>query len=176
MERWLGWETLQRVLGGFYAESQFKHPTPDDFFRAANRESGRDLGWFFDQVYRSSNVFDYGIESLKSTPGDGQFRTSVMVRRYGEAVFPVPLRVTFEGGDQVTEQWDGLDRWKLFTYDRPVRALSAQVDPDRVLLLDVNYTNNSRTLRPQGDAAATKWALKWMIWLQDSLLTWAFFA
>jgi hypothetical protein len=88
----------------------------------------------------------------------------------------VAVRVTFEGGDQVSEQWDGNDRWKLFTYTRPVRALSAQVDPDRLLLLDVNYTNNSRTLKPQGDTAATKWALKWMVWLQDALLTWAFFA
>ena len=32
----------------------------------------------------------------------------------------------------------------------PSRARSAQVDPDRVLLLDVNYTNNSKTLAPQG--------------------------
>ena len=33
---------------------------------------------------------------------------------------------------------------EAFTYDRPARARSAQVDPDRVLLLDVNYTNNSK--------------------------------
>jgi aminopeptidase N len=176
MERWLGWTTLQRILGSFYREYQFKHPTPENFFSVANRESGQDLGWFFDQVYRSSNVFDYGIETLKSTQQDGQYRTSVMVRRYGEAVFPVPVRITFEGGAQVTEHWDGRDRWKLFTYARTERALAAQVDPDRVLLLDVDYTNNSRTLKPQAGTAATKWALKWMVWLQDSLLTWAFFA
>ena len=46
---------------------------------------------------------------------------------------------------------------------------------DRVLLLDVNYTNNSRTLEPRGDEAAVKWSLKWMVWLQDLLLTWSFF-
>jgi hypothetical protein len=44
-----------------------------------------------------------------------------------------------------------------------------------VLLLDVNYTNNSRTLEPKGTKAATKWSTKWMIWLQDALLSWAFF-
>ncbi len=32
----------------------------------ANEVAGRDLGWFFDQVYRSSNVFDYGVEDLES--------------------------------------------------------------------------------------------------------------
>jgi hypothetical protein len=51
--------------------------------------------------------------------------------------------------------------------------VSAQVDPNRVLLLDLNYTNNSKTLTPRGAEAATKWSLKWMVWLQDLLLSWA---
>jgi hypothetical protein len=41
-----------------------------------------------------------------------------------------------------------------------------------VLLLDVNATNNSRTLRPQGRRAATKWSAKWLVWLEDCLLSW----
>jgi hypothetical protein len=51
--------------------------------------------------------------------------------------------------------------------------LTAQVDPNRVLLLDVNYTNNSKTLKPETGRASTKWALEWMVWLQDCLLSWA---
>ena len=82
--------------------------------------------------------------------------------------------MTFGNGDRITEHWDGKDRWKLYTYDRPSRVLSAHVDPNRVLLLDVDTTNNSKTLEPQGPRAATKWSLKWMIWLQDALLSWAF--
>ena len=31
---------------------------------------------------------------------------------------------------------------------------SAEVDPNRVLLLDVNWTNNSKTIAPRGGAAA----------------------
>ena len=81
--------------------------------------------------------------------------------------------MTFESGEPVIERWNGEDRWTLYTYERDSRARSAQVDPDRVLLLDVNYTNNSRTLEPKGSQAATKWALKWMVWLEDQLLTWA---
>ena len=56
--------------------------------------------------------------------------------------------MTFSNGDQVRERWDGRARWQNFSYDRPARAVSAQVDPERVLLLDTNYTNNSRTLEP----------------------------
>ena len=102
-------------------------------------------------------------------------RTVVTVRRYGEATFPVNVRVTFEDGEQAVEPWDGRDRWRDFAYTRTARAVTAEVDPEEVLLLDISRTNNSRTLKPQGDAAAAKWSLKWMVWLQDQLLSWGFF-
>ena len=147
-------------------------------------------------MYRSSNVFDYAVERLDSVPvgsrgfvepapgaplqfqesaNPGLFRTTVVLRRIGEAKFPVDMVVTFEDGERVRETWDGQARWRPFIYEKPARAVSAQVDPDRVLLLDVNYTNNSVTLRPQAGAAADHWTLKWMVWLQDLLMDYAFF-
>jgi hypothetical protein len=173
MERWLGWPAMQQILASYFTRWSFKHPRPADFFAVVNEVTGRDLGWFFDQVYRSSNVFDYGVEDFASAREGDHYRTSVIVRRYGEAIFPVDVLVTFRSGDRVTERWDGTDRWKLYTYVRPAQALSAEIDPTRVLLLDVNATNNSKTLEPKGGAAATKWSLKWLVWLQDCLLSWA---
>jgi hypothetical protein len=172
MERWLGWPTLQRVMTAHFAKWQFKHPKPDDFFETASAVSGRNLHGFFDEVYRSSNVFDYGVQDLKTARAGDDYHTTVVVRRYGEAMFPVDVVVTFRDGERITEHWDGRDRWKLYTYERPAAARSAQVDPSRTLLLDVDYTNNSRTLDPKGEAAATKWAAAWTVWLQDNLLSW----
>ena len=182
LERHLGWETLQRIMSTHFARWQFRHPKPQDFFAIVNEASGRDMTWFFDQVYRSSNEFDYGIETFSTkehadTAIDGSsktFESVVVVRRHGEAIFPVDVLITFENGEQVREKWDGVDRWTAFRYLRPVRARVAQVDPERVLLLDVNYTNNSRTTEPKAAEAATKWSLKWMVWLQDLMLTWSF--
>jgi hypothetical protein len=195
LERMLGWETLQRILSTYYSRWAFRHPRPQDFFDVANEVSGRDLTWFFDQV-RGSNVFDYGIELLRTEPvagrgffGEGAgrvfstprggagepYRTVVVVRRYGEAIFPVDVRLVLASGEEVRWQWDGRDRWKQFEVERPVRGAFAQVDPERVLLLDVNYTNNSATLSPRAGRAATKWSLAWLIWLQDHLLTYGFF-
>jgi aminopeptidase N len=173
LERFLGWPTLQKIMATHFERWKFKHPTPNAFFEVANEVSGRDLTWYFDQVYRSSNVFDYGVQDLTSQREGGRYRTNVVVRRYGEATFPVDVLVVFDNGERVTERWDGQDRWKLYAYSREARAVSAQVDPNRVLLLDVNYTNNSKTLQPQTGRAATKWSLKWMVWLQDCLLSWA---
>jgi hypothetical protein len=99
----------------------------------------------------------------------------VVVRRYGEATFPVDVVTTFADGQQITERWNGLDRRVIYTYDRGARATSVQVDPKRVLLLDTNFTNNSRTVEPRASEASLKWAAKWMVWLEDLMLTYAFF-
>jgi hypothetical protein len=160
-------------MSAHFAAWKFKHPSPADFFTIANGVGGQDLGWFFDQTYRSSNVFDYGVQDLKSARDEDRYRTTVVVRRYGEALFPVDVLVTFANGERISERWDGKDRWKLYAYERPVRAVSAQVDPNRVLLLDTNYTNNSKTLEPKSAPASTKWSMTWMVWLQDCLLSWA---
>ena len=143
------------------------------------------MTWFFDQVYRSSNVFDYGVQVLTSTAvrptpdataDTGDYRTVVVVRRFGEAVFPVDV-VTTPAQRRADRSSSGMggDRRVIYTYERPSQALSVQVDPERVLLLDVNYTNNSATLDPRADEASLKWSLKWLAWLQDLMLTYAFF-
>ena len=195
LERMLGWDTLQQILSTYYKRYAFKHPEPKDFFAVANEVSKTDLTWFFDQVYRSSSHFDYAVDLFTSEQvsdrgifGDANkrtfsadersgdaYRTRVVARRVGDGVFPVTVRVVFENNQEARWQWDGRDRWKMFEVDRPVRAVTAQVDPERVLLLDANYTNNSRSLAPKTNAAARKWSLAWLIWLQDHLLTYGFF-
>jgi hypothetical protein len=97
----------------------------------------------------------------------------VVARRFGEATFPVDVLTTFADGSTKTEHWDGIARRTMYVYEGKSRAVSMQVDPNRILLLDVNYTNNSRTLQPRADEASLKWSLKWMGWLEDALLTYA---
>ena len=177
----------------FFRRWRFGHPAPEDFFRSLSRQAGRDLDWFFRQVHGSAVVFDYGVQELTSrrTGGRGYFgdgdaasfaarqdegyETRVVVRRHGEGIFPVEVVTEFEDGHRAREIWDGRGRWREFTYDRAARATRAFVDPERKLLLDVDYTNNSRTLAPRARAAATKWSVTWLVWLQDLLLTYGFF-
>ena len=177
LERWLGWSVVQRGLHAAFADASFTHASPDVVLQRVQQAAGRDLTAFYDQTYRGSAVFDYSIEKLASEDaGSGQFASRVLVRRLGDGIFPVDVLVTFDNGDQITERWDGEARWREFTYTRASRVRSAVVDPNRLLLLDVNFTNNSRAREPRAEAAARKWTLKWMVWLQDALLTWGLFA
>jgi peptidase M1-like protein len=196
LERMVGWPVQQRILSTYFAHWAFRHPAPEDFFAVVNEVTGRDYTWFFDQVYRGSGVFDYAVDSFRSVPnvargyfGEGAARTfaasegrssdyvtTVVVRRRGDGIFPVDVRVVLDNHEEVRWHWDGRDRWRAFNVVKPSRASFAQVDPDHVLLLDVNYTNNSASLAPRADPAARKWSLVWLVWLQDHLLTYGFFA
>jgi hypothetical protein len=55
------------------------------------------------------------------------------------------------------------------------RHFGAEIDPDRVLLLDANRSNNSRLVDAPAASTATRWSLTWLVWLQDQLLTYGFF-
>jgi hypothetical protein len=194
LERYLGWPTTQKILSTYFARGAFRHPTPDEFFAIASAVSGQDLTWFFDAVHRGSAVFDYGVSQVTSTPRDprgmigdgsstfsagttaGGFDDVIIVNRLGDGVFPIDVRVTFDDGASVVERWDGRDRWHAFHYRRAGRVSTVEVDPNRVLLLDVNYTNNSWTARPHAAAAAQKWSLRWLTWLEELLITYSVFS
>jgi Peptidase family M1 domain len=206
LERRLGWERWRQVLATYAERFWFKHPRPADFFAVVNEVSGEDLTWFFDQFYTTGNLFDYAVDRVVSkrvqTPrgyalagdppawgpgGDGPgtgpaasggpvFESTVDIRRWGEAVFPVGVRVGFEDGSVVDETWDGKARWTRLQYVRPSAVAQVEVDPDQILVLDVNSTNNSWTRHPQASAAATKWTAKWAIWVQSVLELAAFFS
>ncbi len=195
LEKSLGWDVLQRILAGFFERWRFRSPGPADFFNAAGEISGQDLSRFFEQVYGRSAVFDYAVASVSSRPLKAEgffdregspayvsagreearlFETRVVVRRLQDGILPVEVLFKFENGEEERELWDGESEWKLYTVVKPSRLEFAAVDPERKLLLDINYTNNSMLLNPDAGLAASKWAAKWMIWLQDYFQALAF--
>ena len=201
LENHLGWETLQGILSTFFERHKFDHPTPEDFLAVADEVSGQDLSWFFDQVFRDSVRFDYSVRSVDSKPvaiegfvdengalayrppsddeeddeGDGPYRTEVTVQRLEDGVFPVEVLMVFEDGHEVREAWDGAGRWRSFVIEHEAKIAHAVVDPEGVLALDISPNNNSRRREPAPNLASRKWGSKWMIWLQDLLISFAFF-
>jgi hypothetical protein len=114
LENIIGKEAMLRVLRAFHARFRFRHPTTRDFIATASEVSGRDLGWFFDELFFAASDWDYAVERASSseirTPrgvfdrrlgrievtardarrqDDGRpekrYLTRVMVRRLGEA-------------------------------------------------------------------------------------------
>jgi hypothetical protein len=188
LERWLGRPVVDGILATFADESRGRPVGLADFERIASEASGQELSWFFDQTFRSSAQFDYAIDELTSDrQADGSFVTMVRARRHGDGQFTgtsasrvgpfengrgMVVTVTFADG-QRQDYWDGRDREKIFRYRSQASAVSAAVDADYTLLLDVKRINNSRTLAPRASEVASRWAVRYGLWLQNLLVTYA---
>jgi len=94
----------------------------------------------------------------KASPGSGPFpwRTTVLVRREGVAV-PQTLVVTFADGSRETVRWDDDASWKRFAWEKPSKAVSVQLDPQKLHYLDASKLDDSRTLEADG-RAARRWS------------------
>ena len=193
LERYLGAEAMARVMRTYHERWRFRHPNTDDFYAVAEEVSGQDLSWYFDQVVEATDVLDYSVSSVTSArvktrrgfteregqrslvkevearrlDGDeGQYETVVMIKRLGGVVMPVQIALKFAGREVERQTWDGRDRYKRITVTRPERLEWAAVDPDHALVLDVNWTNNSRRVLPDR-RAAFKWSARWTFLVQQ---------
>jgi hypothetical protein len=178
LERWTGRPVFDAILLEFVRASTGARPVLGDLTRVASRVSGQDLAWLLDAA-AGPGRFDYAVEKLESRPAaGGLFHTTVTVRRLGDAIIerPIPVETTFADGESVRERWDGRTLRETFEYQSPSRAVSADVDPDRILLLDEQRGNNGVSLDPgPARTAANRWSARWMIWLEDALLTYIAF-
>ena len=192
LEGLVGDLTMTRILNTYARRHRFDHPTSEDFIRSVNEVTGKDYRWFFDETWFSSGLCDYavrasnvevprmrgyegaadGVVTWTAPPKGGDtrdsYRGTVTVRRLGEVRMPVEILIELADGRQIHETWDGRDRWKRFVFDQKVRR--AVVDPARLLAMDVNPANNAWA-EDTGEArrAATKWTLRFMLWLQNFL-------
>jgi len=191
MSNWFGRPTWDLVIRELVGRTRGRCASWADLNRVADDVTGGDLSWFFRPVFASTGVFDYGVDEISSQiePGSrDQYRTTVVVRRYGDAQFTgtadppigpfesgrgVEVQVRFADGAMRTEYWDGRAASRRFVYDGPAAAISALVDPRQVLALDVDRSNNSRTVAPPARAVTAAWAARWAFWLQDLLLSYA---
>jgi hypothetical protein len=188
LERWVSRPVFDAALTEFVRTSRGRQPTLDDFARVASDVSSQDQSWFFAQTLSGSAVFDYSVEELTSVAAPGGFETTVVVARLGDGLFTgtsaprvgpfesgrgMTLLVTFADGQRAIDRWDGRDARKRLRYSSPSRAVSATIDPDRTLVLDLHVANNSRIIAPRGGTASTRWAARWMLWLEDLLLTYS---
>jgi hypothetical protein len=133
----LGEEPFLRGLRLYYERNALRHVREEDFQRAMEEASGRDLRWFFFQWIHTTATLDYRVGQVSTTQtADGSWETSVEVVRDGDAWMPVKLRVGSE--TQLLERRDSAQIVKVKTAERPAEVV---LDPDDVLL-DIAPENN----------------------------------
>lgn len=101
LEKYLGTEAFDRLMQGFFAEWQFKHPQPEDFRNYLEQHSGEDLAWLFDGILFSDGLQDYAIKKVKSV--DSTLEITLVNK--GEVNGPVVLFLQRHDGDIADAFW-----------------------------------------------------------------------
>jgi len=94
LEYLLGKENLQKTVKRYFDEFKFKHPTPNDITRTAERVSGAELGWYRTDFAETTNTIDYAIKEVK----DNGEKTSVTLERIGRMPMPIDVVVEYTNG------------------------------------------------------------------------------
>jgi hypothetical protein len=177
LEGLLGEEQMARVMRAYAARHRFGHPRSEDFRRVLGEAGVPAALSLWDQTLGGREEMDYAVTDLRSerpparaggTEGGDRFESEVTVRRLGGLRAPVEVEVRFEGGERVTERWDGEGAWRRFRYERPFRVAAARVDPRGLLALDRVASNNGRALSPDRRPVARHGA-RVLLWLQQVL-------
>lgn len=94
----IGQDKLMETLRKYYQDFKFKHPTPNDIKRTAEKVSGMELDWYLTDWTQTTNTIDYGIKAVEA---DGQ-KTKVSLERIGLMPMPIDILVLYNDGTQET--------------------------------------------------------------------------
>lgn len=129
LRNYLGEGEFDRIMQVFYQQWKFKHPQPNDIRDLFEKESKKDLSWFFDDVIGTTKTLDYKIKKAK----DGR----VLVKNKGDIAGPFQLSVADTESKKWVEGFSG-EKWFPLEFDKKSVIL---LDPDQ-FTLDVNRRDN----------------------------------
>ncbi len=95
----IGKENIVKSLQRYFADFKFKHPTPNDVKRSAERVTGANLDWFLTDWTQTTNTIDYGIKEVKSSNS----KTQITLERIGR--MPMPTEIVVETLDGQTKSY-----------------------------------------------------------------------
>lgn len=134
--RYLGQEEFDGIMQDFYTTWKFKHPQPEDIIQHFNKNSSKDLSWFWNGVIGSNKEVDYKVKNI-SKVNDG---IEVTVKNKGDLSIPYSIS-TFYKNKNINTTWieghKGTKKIKLKT-----KQFDELFIDTSFLSLDVNLNNN----------------------------------
>ena len=158
----IGQDKLMVTLQKYYEDFKFKHPTPNDIKRTAEKVSGMELDWYLTDWTQTTNTIDYGIKKVSENEGGAE----IELERIGLMPMPLDILVVYNDGTQETfyaplqimrgekeNPYGGITRtvlpdwaWAYPTYTfkigQPMANIKAIVLDPSQLMADVQVENN----------------------------------
>jgi hypothetical protein len=155
----IGDENLKKTLKRYYEEFKFKHPSPNDFKRIAEKVSDLELEWYLNDWTRTNHKIDYGLDISSLV-----FDRSITVKRKARMPMPIEIEVSFADGSAdiyyiPTDLMHGnkkfysknifyMDPWTWtsteyeFVVEGDKKIIKVEIDPSK-RIADVNQFDNS---------------------------------
>ena len=154
----IGKNNLNKTLKRYYEEFKFKHPTPNDFKRIAEKVSDLELEWYLNEWTRTPHKVDYGID-ISLLESD----RVITLKRIGRIPMPIEIVVSFEDGssdmyyipndllygyksfnDEVylMQPWNWVSKEYEFKVVGSKKITKVEIDPSK-RIADVNQLDNS---------------------------------
>jgi hypothetical protein len=132
----LGPQTFQRFLTLLTEAGD--HITSMDVRRAAEAVSGRDLHWFFQQWVGERVWLDYAVGHVETTPhteasGRTMYSNRVEIRRLGDAIMPLTVRLITRDGTIYDTELDGTAQTAVVTWESAAPLRDVHLDPEHKL-------------------------------------------
>jgi len=159
----IGKKDFDETLKRYFKDWAFKHPTPNDFIRCAEKTSGMELEWFLTDWTQTVNTIDYAIIDVNSL-GSG---VEINLERIGLMPMPVEVEVLLKDGKRLNyyiplrmmrgekplesdarllEDW----AWAYPTYSFTIEATESEIKTVTIDVknetADVNKENNQKRL------------------------------
>ena len=154
----IGKENLDKTLKRYYEEFKFKHPTPNDFKRVAEKVSDLELEWYLNEWTRTPHKIDYGIDVSSLESG-----RVITLKRKARIPMPIEVVVSFEDGSSdlyyipndllhgyksfnkevyLMEPWNWVSTEYEFVVEGNKKIIKIEIDPSK-RIADVNQLDNS---------------------------------
>ena len=138
----LGDELFKKSLHGFMDRWNGKHPIPWDMFNSFSNVSGKDLSWFWNNWFFTSNYMDVAVQNVAVT----KTGYSINIKNVGGYVVPVNVVIEYADGSKETIHqtagiWEKNQQATTININTKKKITYLNLDGD--LYMDANNKDNS---------------------------------
>jgi len=146
----IGEENVKKSLKKYYQDFKFKHPTPIDFQRVAEKVSGIELDWYLNEWIETTHTIDYAVAKVEEK--------NITLVRVGQMPMPIDVRVTYADNSfenfyiplkmmkgekpttsNIIKDWAWSNQF--YTFSTPKEIKKVEIDTSG-LMADINRENN----------------------------------
>lgn len=151
LEYIIGEENVAKTLKKYFEDFKFKHPTPNDFKRTAEKISGIQLDWYLNYWTQTTATIDYAVKSVNSN--------KITLQNLGSMPMPLDIKVIYGDGSSenfyiplrmmlgkkptsatILNDWPWVQPTYMISTNKEIKSVTIDA---RSRMADINRDNNT---------------------------------